>query len=299
MANFFASYPGVVSSITASNPSVSANGSPIPGESTLVAGENPSGNQQPLQTDSSGNLLVAGTFTATNPSVGPAGVAVPIDATYAGMNVSGDLVGLEGTTNGLKVDGSAVTQPISAASLPLPTGASTAANQATEITALGTINTTLGSPMQNSGGSVTANAGTNLNTSALATSANLTSGTQKTQIVDGSGNVIASTSNALNVNVQNPSTSSPVNANGSFSQASISVATTITKPANAVGFLLEADSANTDFMRWCDSNSTASATNGMKLEPGRDTGFMPMSHNLSICPNTSSQTYTVQWVLSS
>ncbi len=46
---------------------------------------------------------------------------------------------------------------------------------------------------------VTANAGTNLNTSLLATSANLTAGSQKTQIVDGSGNVIASTSNALNV----------------------------------------------------------------------------------------------------
>jgi hypothetical protein len=50
----------------------------------------------------------------------------------------------------------------------LPTGAATATNQSTEITALGTINTTLGSPMQSSGGSVTANAGTNLNTSALA-----------------------------------------------------------------------------------------------------------------------------------
>lgn len=50
---------------------------------------------------------------------------------------------------------------------------------------------------------VTANAGTNLNTSALALDATLTGGTQKTKIVDGSGNVIASTSNALNVSVQN------------------------------------------------------------------------------------------------
>jgi hypothetical protein len=53
------------------------------------------------------------------------------------------------------------TQPISAASLPLPSGAATSALQTT-------INTTLGSPMQTTGGSVTANAGTNLNTSALA-----------------------------------------------------------------------------------------------------------------------------------
>lgn len=41
-------------------------------------------------------------------------------------------------------------------------------SDSTTHTDLGTINTTLGSPMQNSGGSVTANAGTNLNTSALA-----------------------------------------------------------------------------------------------------------------------------------
>ena len=51
--------------------------------------------------------------------------------------------------------------------------------------------------------SVNANAGTNLNTSALATSANLTAGTMKSQIVDGSGNVIASTSNNLNVQCAN------------------------------------------------------------------------------------------------
>jgi len=62
-------------------------------------------------------------------------------------------------------------------------------------------------------GTVTANAGTNLNTSSLATSANLTAGTQKTQIVDGSGNVIASTSNALDVNVNN------ANSNGQATMA--------------------------------------------------------------------------------
>lgn len=52
-------------------------------------------------------------------------------------------------------DGSAAitTLPISAASLPLPAGAATAAG-------VSTVNTTLGTPMQNSGGSVTANLGT-------------------------------------------------------------------------------------------------------------------------------------------
>lgn len=43
------------------------------------------------------------------------------------------------TAGALRVDGSAVTQPISAASLPLPTGAATSANQATEIASLASI----------------------------------------------------------------------------------------------------------------------------------------------------------------
>src|ERR1035437_3324560 len=55
-----------------------------------------------------------------------------------------------GSWSGVGVTGTfwQATQPISAASLPLPTGASTSANQSTEITALGTLNTTLGSPLQ-------------------------------------------------------------------------------------------------------------------------------------------------------
>ena len=104
------------------------------------------GQRGDLQLDSSGNLKVSGTISATNPSVSATGAAVPASATYSGMNVSGNLVGLTGSANGLKVDGSAVTQPISAASLPLPSGASTAANQSTIIAALG-------SPFQ-AGGSI-------------------------------------------------------------------------------------------------------------------------------------------------
>jgi hypothetical protein len=57
-------------------------------------------------------LPISGTFTATNDSVGPTGSAVPADATYIGMTVAGTLTGLVGTSNGLKVDGSAVTQPV-------------------------------------------------------------------------------------------------------------------------------------------------------------------------------------------
>lgn len=73
------------------------------------------------------------------------------------MSVSGTVnQGLAGPSPWL-VDGSGVTQPISAASLPLPTGASTSANQSTIITVLG----------------------------------HLTDNTQKSQIVNSSGNPAA------------------------------------------------------------------------------------------------------------
>jgi len=46
-------------SVTATNPSVAPNGQmPSATSSTLVAGQKPDGSQEPLQTDSSGNLLV-------------------------------------------------------------------------------------------------------------------------------------------------------------------------------------------------------------------------------------------------
>ena len=79
----------------------------------------------------------------------------------ATINQGGNSAAVTGA-NALKVDGSAVTQPVS--------------------------------------GTVTANLGT-LN--GAATAANQTNASQKTQIVDGSGNVIASTSNNLNVQCAN------------------------------------------------------------------------------------------------
>lgn len=93
---------------------------------------------------------ISGTVTATNPSVGTTGTTAPTSATEIAGVVSasaptvtaGNLAGLSITTTGaVRTDSSGTTQPISAASLPLPTGAATSANQATEITSLATIAT--------------------------------------------------------------------------------------------------------------------------------------------------------------
>ncbi len=56
---------------------------------------------------------------------------------------SGDKVSVT-VANALKVDGSATTQPVSVASLPLPSGAATSDNQTSELTKLDTLHTDLG-----------------------------------------------------------------------------------------------------------------------------------------------------------
>jgi hypothetical protein len=129
-----------------------------------------------------GTVPISGTITATNAANGTVGSAAPGTATLVGGSDGTALRALKTSATGvLSVDGSATTQPvsgtvtanagtgtftvdasghtvpvsgaffqatqpISAASLPLPTGAATAAG-------LTTINTTLGSPFQ-AGGSI-------------------------------------------------------------------------------------------------------------------------------------------------
>lgn len=84
-------------------------------------------------TDVSGTIsLPTGAATAAKqPALGTAGTA------------SADVITVQGIAGmtAVAVDGSAVTQPVSAASLPLPTGAATAANQSTANTALAAIQT--------------------------------------------------------------------------------------------------------------------------------------------------------------
>lgn len=103
----------------------------IPGTVTVV---------QPVGTNLHA-VIDSGTITATNPSVGSTGAAVPASATFVAVkDSSGNLTSPQLTAAGnLPVDGSSVTQPISVSSLPLPTGASTAANQTTANSSLSSI----------------------------------------------------------------------------------------------------------------------------------------------------------------
>jgi len=110
-----------------------ANSSPvvIASDQTAVPITDNSGS---ITVDASSLPLPTGASTsAKQPALGTAGTA------------SSDVLTVQGIASmtALKTDGSAVTQPVSAASLPLPTGASTAANQTTGNSSLSSIDTKL------------------------------------------------------------------------------------------------------------------------------------------------------------
>lgn len=91
MANFYAIYPPNADS---PNTIQTVQGEGTPGAQT--------GGILTIQGDPGGTAIpISGSITATNPSVAPTAAAVPADATYIGMNVSGNLVGLAGTASGL------------------------------------------------------------------------------------------------------------------------------------------------------------------------------------------------------
>lgn len=373
MANFYANYPG--SGSAGSNASVGTNGAPIPTSATLVAGENPSLNLQPLQTDASGNLNVnvtAGTLTVLNPSVSPTGAAVPADATYVGVKSGANLVGLvlgQATmTASLPVtiasDQSAV--PISAASLPLPAGAATSAKQpalgvagtaSTDVITVqgiaamtpllvngsgstqpisgtvtanqGTANATpwneniaqingvvplMGNGITGTGSqrvtiasdntafSVNATLQTGANTIGAVTQASGPWTVNQTQ-VSGSAVTLGSKTSANSYPVVIASDQGAVQikeginvtGSGSAAAATVSTVATLTAPANTVGFILMSLDTSTANIRWAIGR-TASTTLGQQLQPGRDSGFVPCGANVSICAESGTQNYDIQWI---
>jgi hypothetical protein len=157
-----------------------------------------------------GTMAVSGTFwQATQPVSG----TVTANAGSGTMAVSGPLTDTQIRATALPVSGTffQATQPISAAALPLPSGAATSAKQpalgtagtasadvltvqgAASMTALKVDGSAATQPVS---GTVTANAGTNLNTSALALDATLTGGTAKARVSGNAGAALDAANNA-------------------------------------------------------------------------------------------------------
>lgn len=89
-------------------------------------------------------------------------------------------------------------------------------------------------------------------------------------------------------------TSAPVNVTPSFASGSISGVTSVSAPANTVEVMVYALDTNTADLRVA-FGATASASNGFQLQPGRSE-TLHVSANASICPESGTQGYTVQWI---
>lgn len=103
-------------------------------------------------------------------------------------------------------------------------------------------------------------------------------GSNYTQIVSGS---ITVTSNSSGSQVTNAT----IGTGGS----------TLSPPANAVGFLLQASDVNTANVRWA-VGSAATTTSGQQLQPGRDTGYMPVAASVNVTAEAGTQEVQIQWV---
>lgn len=91
-----------------------------------------------------------------------------------------------------------------------------------------------------------------------------------------------------------------VPANGSYAEITnlTTTAQTFTAPANAVGFVIEALSDNTQNIRY-KIGAAATTTSGMRLEPGRSENFnQGPAANVSVCAEGgTNQVVTIQWVV--
>lgn len=150
--------------------------------------------------------------------------------------------GLTVTATRLLVDGSGVTQPVSAAALPLPAGASTAANQTTANASLSSIDTKLTSPL-----AVTSNQ-TQINGVAVSTG-NGVVGTGVQRVAIASDNSPVST---LAPSVASAALSNATNSNSTF--------TVIAANASRKGLIIHNDSTTTCFYAFAATSSNTAFT---------------------------------------
>lgn len=82
---------------------------------------------------------------------------------------------------------------------------------------------------------------------------------------------------------------------GAFDQITnlSTVAQTLTAPAGAVGFKIQAPSTNTQNIVW-RVNGTATSTEGILMEPGRSEDF-DVGSDVSVIAVSGTQTVTIQW----
>lgn len=257
-----------------------------------------------LTVDNGGTFAVqaaqSGTWNVTNIS---GTVSLPTGAATAAKQPalgtagtsSSDVITVQGRASmtPLLTDASATTQPISAASLPLPSGAATSAKQDTGNTSVASIDTktpALGQALAAASVPIVLTAAqiTTLTPPAaitgFSTSTKQSDGSQKTQVVDGSGNVIGSTSNALDVNIKtNVTQASTVSSNNS-STAVLAGGAVFTGTAD--------DCLAYSEVRITVIASHASATDGLSIQQSSDSTNWDITDTYTIAATTG-KTYVI------
>jgi hypothetical protein len=86
--------------------------------------------------------------------------------------------------------------------------------------------------------------------------------------------------------------------NGSNTDSTVSTVITLSPPANSVGFILMNLDTSTANLRW-RIGAVATSSSGQQLQPGRDTGFIPCAAAISLCSESGTNNFNIQWILSS
>jgi hypothetical protein len=270
----------VTNSFTISEQATVANGGSLPSLIKVMGGFDGT-NVQVLKTDVSGNLQTGRTWSLLNTTDSVA--SVQSGAWSVAQSGTWNLNNISGTVS-------------------LPTGAATSANQTTANTSLSSIDTKLSSQAtatkQDTGNTSLASIDTKL--SSQATAANQTTANTSLSSIDTKLSSQATAANQATANsylslINTQVAKTPINVTGSQATTSTSTVVTITAPANAVGFILQASPSNTDNLRW-RVGATATTTVGMLLAPGQDSGYVPLGANISLIPVSGTQEYEVQWV---
>lgn len=217
---------------------------------------------QSFNQDTAGNIGTAATATTSAP-------------TYSTGTVNPLSLDLNGN---LRVNGSGVTQPISASALPLPAGASTSALQTSGNTTLSNIQAN-----QTNGTQVTTISGTVPLPTGAATAANQV--TQEGTLTTISGQLPAAlgqttAANSLSVVLASNQPAVPVtidvSSTGTITSVALSTSTTVLLAANSnrKGFIIYNDSMNQLFVAFAATASTTAFSTkiqaGGEYEPGID-----------------------------
>lgn len=109
--------------------------------------------------------------------------------------------------------------------------------------------------------------------------------------------LVAGSNIQLSQSGQNITIQTNAGTGGTFAQTTAGTGgTTATAPSGAFGFILMALDGNTDNLNWTVGSTVATPASGMQLEPGRDTGVVPVAATINLAAKTGTQTYAVQWL---